>query len=139
MIVYYNGNQPPDRAHLTDSGYDLISAVDASIPAGQSKIINTGIYLDIPYPLCGMVVSRSGMAAKHGVTVLNSPGIIDPGYHGEIGVLLYNGGTEPYSVSAGDRVAQMVFVNTVTVDFRHTVDTLSGSDRGNNGFGSTGR
>jgi dUTP pyrophosphatase len=136
MIVYHTGNEP-ERAHPDDAGYDLVASESETISSSSVKLIGTGIAIDIPHPMCGMIVSRSGMALN-GLIVMNSPGIIDPGYRGEIKVMLYNSTDKDYTVRAGDRVAQIVFVNTVAVLMRQ-VERLENTDRNTSGFGSTGR
>ena len=108
-----------------------------TLPSGGWKSVGTGIAVAIPAGYEGQVRPRSGLAAKFGVTLLNSPGTIDPGYRGEIRVLLINHGPEDYAIRAGDRVAQLVIGSYVAVDWRESED-LSGTGRGTGGFGSTG-
>ena len=127
----------PQYAKPGDAGADLIASQDAVIPPGAQVLVKTGTSIAIPDSLVGMVCSRSGLAAKHGVFVLNSPGIIDSGFRGEIGVVLYNGGTESFEVKAGDRIAQLVLVRHVVAEFNE-VQELDDTERGTDGFGSTG-
>ncbi len=130
----------PERQHNSDVGYDIYSDVYTSIPPGTQAGIQTGITMQIPVGIAGLILPRSGLAAKYDITVQNSPGLIDPGYRGEIIVLLRNEGTEPFIVEQGMRIAQMVFMNYLDVVWirdERMQDNVSG-DRGANGFGSTG-
>lgn len=132
--------QLPTRAHPADAGLDLYAVDDAVIaPAGHAAI-PTGIAVAIPSGYAGLVVPRSGLARKHGVTVTNAPGLIDAGYRGELQVLLSNLGDTAFQVRAGERVAQLVIV-PVTTGSVAEVDALPPADdeRGSGGFGSTGR
>jgi len=131
----------PTRHSEGASGLDLCAAVPAAQPVilapGARALIPTGFAIEIPPSFEGQVRPRSGLALKHGVTVLNAPGTIDSDYRGEISVLLINHGTEPFSISRGDRIAQLVFgmiVRAVPVEEA----TLEESERGSGGFGSTG-
>lgn len=128
----------PTRAHAEDAGWDLRAAEAATVPSGAIRLVPTGIYVDLPPGTYGMICSRSGLVAKHGVAVANAPGIIDSGYTGEILVTLINHGREAYRLDAGDRIAQIVFGR---VDLVNVVggDTLEGDSRGDGGHGSSGR
>lgn len=117
---------------------DLYAAEDARLQPGQWKAVRTGIAVQLPPGHEGQVRPRSGLARKHGVTLLNSPGTIDPGYRGEIRVLLVNLGPQPYRISAGDRVAQLVVAKYASVRWVE-VESLDASSRDAGGFGSTGR
>lgn len=130
----------PDRPHgsAEDAGMDLYAAEDARLQPGQWKAVRTGIAVQLPPGYEGQVRPRSGLASKHGVTLLNAPGTIDPGYRGEIRVLLVNLGPLPYRVSAGDRVAQLVVAKYASVRWVE-VESLDASSRDAGGFGSTGR
>lgn len=129
----------PERAHRGDAGLDLVASEGCSIPPGGRVAVPTGIAVAIPAGHAGLVVPRSGLARRHGVTVANAPGLIDAGYRGELMVLLVNLGDAPHEVAAGDRVAQLVVVPVALPD-PNTVDALPDSDgRGAGGFGSTGR
>jgi dUTP pyrophosphatase len=103
-------------------------------------MVPTGIAIALPPGVAGLVLPRSGLAAKHGIGVVNGPGLIDPTYRGEVNVILVNHGAEPFTADAGDRIAQLLLVPFVTPDVRVT-DALppSGDDRGTGGFGSSGR
>jgi dUTP pyrophosphatase len=124
------------------AGLDLLAAVPAETPlilsSGQYALVPTGLTIALPPGYEAQVRPRSGLAAKHGVTVLNSPGTIDADYRGEIGVLLINHGDAPFSIRRGERIAQMVIAPVVRVELVRAV-TLPGTDRGSGGFGSTGR
>ena len=127
----------PQQAHPGDAGMDLVSIEAAEIAPGGRRLIHTGLAVEIPVGFEGQVRPRSGLALKNGVTVLNAPGTIDAGYRGEIGVVLANFGDAPFVVEPGMRIAQLVIaaVANVTVEVS---DTLSSSERGAGGYGSTG-
>ena len=126
----------PSRKHISDIGYDISSSVDALIPSSQVQLINTGIAINLPNQCAGFVLPRSGLASKHKITLINSPGLIDPGYTGELMVPLINHGSSAYEISIGDRIAQLVLVNTNSVEFK-IVENLPNTDRSTGGFGST--
>lgn len=136
----------PDRAPLPHyatadaAGLDLTAAIDAPIVLGslERAAVATGIAVALPAGYEAQVRPRSGLAAKHGITVLNAPGTIDADYRGEIKVLLINLSREPYTIQPGDRIAQMV-VATFAQATLVTVETLEATARGEGGFGSTGR
>lgn len=124
-------------AHEGDAGMDLRSAEDAVILPGGRETIGTGIHIELPKGTVGYVMPRSGLAAKHGITVLNSPGVVDEGYRGEIKATIHNAGFAPFEIRKGDRIAQLVVAPYAKV-FPELVESLSETERGNNGFGSTG-
>jgi dUTP diphosphatase len=130
----------PAYARDGDAGADLVAREDVLLPAGGGRArVPTGVAVAIPVGHAGLVLPRSGLALRHGVTVLNAPGLIDAGYRGELTVLLVN--TDPvddYTVRRGDRVAQLVVVAVEQVVLT-VVDGLPGSDRGTGGFGHSGR
>lgn len=128
----------PCRQHDDDAAYDLRSRVDDSIAPQAWKLIPTGLFLALPADFEAQVRPRSGLAAKFGVTVLNSPGTIDAGYRGEVQVILINHGTAPFAIKRGDRIAQLLFQSLAAHRFQPVAE-LSQTDRGANGFGSTGR
>ncbi len=130
----------PSSAHgpEEDAGMDLHAVEAAEIPPGSWAGVGTGIAVEIPPGYEGQVRPRSGMARKHGVTLLNSPGTVDPGYRGEIRVTLINHGPAPYTVRPGDRVAQLVIHKYAAVEWKVAED-LAETARGAGGFGSTGR
>jgi dUTP pyrophosphatase len=130
---------PPSYARAGDAGLDLLAREDVLLaPNGGRAVVPTGFALAIPYGYAGFVQPRSGLAAKHGVTVLNAPGLIDAGYRGELKVPLVNTDpTEPYQIHRGDRIAQLV-IQRVEECRIVVVDQLDGENRGG-GFGHTGR
>jgi dUTP pyrophosphatase len=117
---------------------DLYSAQDVIVGPGESASVLTGVAVQIPPGYAGLVTPRSGLAARHGIGILNAPGLVDAGYRGEIRVLVINHGTEKFEIQRGDRVAQLVVVPVVSQEWVE-VDELETSDRGPGGFGSTGR
>jgi dUTP pyrophosphatase len=128
----------PARSHPGDAGVDLVAAADVDLAPGARAMVPTGIAIALPDGYAAFVHPRSGLAAKHGVTIVNAPGTIDAGYRGEIRVTLLN--TDPaqaVSFQRGDRIAQLVIQRVASPVF-HEVDSLPGSARGENGFGSTG-
>jgi dUTP pyrophosphatase len=129
----------PAPAKAGDAGLDLCSTVAFSLPPGERRAVPTGIAVAIPPGYAGFVQPRSGLAARQGIGVLNSPGLVDSGYRGEIKVVLVNlDPTEPLEVEPGDRIAQLVVLAVPDVEVKE-VDSLPGSERGEGGFGSTGR
>jgi dUTP diphosphatase len=120
------------------AGMDLRAAENAVLPPGGRALVATGFAIALPDGFEAQVRPRSGLAAKHGVTLLNSPGTIDADYRGEIKVILINHGREAFAVKRGDRIAQMVVAPVTRVALKETVE-LSGTARGAGGFGSTGR
>lgn len=128
----------PRYAHPGDAGADLTSTQSVTIGAGERVTLGTGVSIALPDGYVAFVVPRSGLAAKHGITIVNSPGTVDAGYRGEIRVTLLNtDAREPYAVTAGDRIAQLIVMPVVRARFV-PVEILPGSDRGQAGFGSTG-
>ena len=128
----------PSRAHDGDAGVDLFSALDVELAPGQRALVPTGIAVAIPYGMVGLVHPRSGLAARVGLSIVNSPGTIDCGYRGEIKVALLNtDAREAYTIEAGDRIAQVVVMPVSRARFVE-VEQLPGSLRGEGGFGSTG-
>ena len=133
------GAQLPSRAHEEDAGLDLYSCEAGHIGPGERWSIGTGVGVEIPAGHAGLVLPRSGLARDHGIALVNSPGLIDSGYRGELRVLLLN--TDPaetFRVEPGDRIAQLVLTPIVTADVVET-QALSESLRGEGGFGSSGR
>ncbi|MFC4244480.1 dUTP diphosphatase [Gryllotalpicola reticulitermitis] len=128
----------PVYAHAGDAGADLTSTDAARLGPGERVTVGTGVAVALPEGYAGFVVPRSGLAARHGITVVNSPGTVDAGYRGEIRVTLLNTDTtEPYEIAVGDRIAQLVLVPVARAVFV-PVDRLPESVRGTGGFGSTG-
>jgi dUTP pyrophosphatase len=134
-----DGAQPPRRAHPGDAGCDLFAAEAARLEPGERASVGTGIAVEIPDGSAGLVLPRSGLAAKHGISVVNAPGLIDAGYRGELRVLLLNTDrSEPFEIEPGDRIAQLVIVEVGDSD-PVEADSLGESARADGGFGSTGR
>jgi dUTP pyrophosphatase len=128
----------PARAHPGDAGTDLCAAADVELAPGQRALVPTGIAIALPDGYAGFVHPRSGLAARHGVTIVNAPGTVDAGYRGEIRVTLLNTDPDrPVRFERGDRIAQLV-IQRVAYPVFHEVATLPGSARGEGGFGSTG-
>ena len=129
----------PTRAHQGDAGLDLYSAETATLAPGERASVGTGIALEIPEGHAGLVLPRSGLAARHGISLVNAPGLIDAGYRGEIRVLLLNTDpAQPFEVSPGDRVAQLLITPFAEAEPLEAAE-LATSARGEGGFGSSGR
>ena len=132
------GAQAPVRAHEGDAGMDLHANESAHLDPGDRASVGTGIAVAIPAGHAGLVVPRSGLAAEHGITLVNTPGLIDAGYRGELRVLLLNTDrTRSFKVAPGDRIAQLVLVKVESPEPAE-VGELSATARGEGGFGSTG-
>ncbi len=127
----------PRKAHEDDAAFDLRSRIDIVIPSGKITLVPTGVFMELPIGYEAQVRPRSGLALKHGITVLNTPGTIDAGYRGEVGVILINAGPVDFAIARGDRIAQMV-VQKLTDVRLVSAETLSETARGAGGFGSTG-
>jgi dUTP pyrophosphatase len=139
--IVNRGRHPlPSYATVHSAGMDLRANLDASITLapGEHALIKTGLFLELPEGTEAQVRPRSGLAFKHGVTVLNAPGTIDADYRGEVGVLLINHGQQPFEVKDGERIAQLVVARYERVTFAEVAD-LASSERGEGGFGHTGR
>jgi dUTP diphosphatase len=129
----------PSRAHDGDAGLDLYAAEEAILGPGERGAVGTGLAVEIPDGFAGLVLPRSGLAADHGITLPNAPGLIDSGYRGELRVLLLNtDGERPFEVHVGDRVAQLL-VTRIEPAEPLEVESLEPSARGMAGFGSSGR
>ena len=128
----------PSRATAHSAGYDVRSAeADLELQPGEIRAVSTGLIMELPPGVECQVRPRSGLAARYGITLPNSPGTIDPDYRGELKVLLQNGGPAPVSIGRGDRIAQLVFARFETPEVVEA-DHLQETDRGEGGFGSTG-
>ena len=128
----------PTRAYPGDAGLDLYALEEGALDPGARASVRTGVAVEIPDGYAGLVLPRSGIAARSGISVVNAPGLIDAGYRGELQVLLLNTDREtPFSIAAGDRIAQLVLVRIEAPPVVE-VDTLSDSERGAGGFGSSG-
>jgi dUTP pyrophosphatase len=131
--------RPPARAHDGDAGYDLHAAEAVALGPGERASVGTGIAVEIPDGCAGLVLPRSGLAARHGIALVNAPGLIDAGYRGELRVLLLNTDrSEAFDVAPGDRIAQLVLVRHEAPELVE-VESLEESARGVGGFGSSGR
>ena len=128
----------PVKAHDDDAAFDLRSRVDMVLPVRKSTLVPAGFSIELPPDYEAQIRPRSGLALKHDLMLTNSPGTIDAGYRGEVGVIMYNGGTSEFPIRRGDRIAQMVINQLPRVTLVKT-DTLSESGRGSGGFGSTGK
>jgi len=128
----------PTRAYPGDAGLDLYALDDATLEPGERASVRTGIAVEIPEGQAGLVLPRSGLARRHGISVVNAPGLIDAGYRGEVEVLLLNTDrASSFSIGAGDRIAQLVIVSVHTPAVLEA-DELAFSERGSGGFGSSG-
>lgn len=128
----------PARAHDGDAGLDLHALAPVRLEPGERASVPTGVAVEIPSGHAGLVLPRSGLASRHGIALVNAPGLIDAGYRGEIRVLLMNTDREsPFEAAAGDRIAQLVIVR-VEAPVAVEVDALADSERGERGFGSSG-
>ncbi len=136
--VLLSGEHIPEYAHPGDAGADLVATETVELGPGERATVGTGSAIALPDGYAAFVVPRSGLAAKHGITIVNTPGTVDAGYRGEIRVILLNtDATEPYTITAGDRIAQLVVIPVARARFV-PVERLPGSHRGEGGFGSTG-
>ena len=129
----------PVYAHPGDAGADLTAAESVVLGPGERATVGTGVSIALPDGYVAFVVPRSGLAMRHGLTIVNSPGTVDAGYRGEIRITLLNtDASEPFAIEAGDRIAQLIVMPVSRARFVR-VERLPGSHRGENGFGSTGR
>ena len=134
-VMLDEGAKMPTRAHETDAGLDLYAKASQVVPARESAVFDTGVHIELPIKTVGFIKSKSGLNVKHGIT---SEGVIDTGYTGSIKVKLYNHSGYDYTVNAGDKISQLVILPILTptpIEVKEFKET----DRGNNGFGSTGR
>lgn len=137
LEIKYVGEKPK-KQRPQDAAFDLRAWGDGIIPPGKHRLVKTGTQVAIPEGYVGLVCSRSGLANKFGVSVKNSPGIVDPDYTGDVGVILENSGREAFFYEAGDRIAQLLVVGTPEVKFSKSQKDLESSVRGDKGFGSSG-
>jgi dUTP pyrophosphatase len=138
VVLAHAAAHLPSRAHADDAGLDLRSIEDVEIPPGERRRVRTGLRVAIPDGHAGLVLPRSGLALRAGLTLLNSPGLIDPGYRGDVDVIAHNTDLrEPVRVAAGDRIAQLVLVRLAELE-PLAVSELPPTERGEGGFGSTG-
>jgi dUTP pyrophosphatase len=137
VLITCDPDLMPSLGNPGDAGYDLRSSESAVVPARSRHTINTGVSIALPAGYVALVHPRSGLAAKHGITVLNAPGTVDAGYRGQMLITLVNHSDEDFVIERGDRVAQVLFQKFETPRFV-VVEQLPGSHRGKAGFGSTG-
>lgn len=136
--MLWTGENAPGYAHPGDAGADLVSTEAFVLAPGERRLVGTGVSIALPDGHAAFVVPRSGLAAKHGITIVNAPGTVDSGYRGEVRVALLNtDATTPYAVHVGDRIAQMIVMPVSQAVFTQ-VDALPDSVRGQGGFGSSG-
>ena len=128
----------PAKAHSSDAAWDLRARSAVELPVGRSTLVPTGVFIELPENFEAQIRPRSGLALKHDLMLTNSPGTVDAGYRGEVGVIMYNGGRTPYKIERGDRIAQMVICKLPEVKLVLS-DSLGDSDRGEGGFGSSGK
>lgn len=127
----------PTRAHDTDAGFDLYANATVTVASGRNVLVPTGVAISLPQGTVGLVHPRSGLAAKHMITVLNAPGTVDEGYTGEVLVNIINHGRKPYKIHTGERIAQLI-IQRVEHPLIQVVDELQPTERGIQGHGSTG-
>lgn len=135
--VKYRGNKP-EKGRKEDAAFDLRAQGSGTIPSGGRLLVRTGTQCAVPVGYAALVLPRSGLALKFGVTVLNAPGLVDPDYTGDVGVILHNTSVEPFYFEAGDRIAQLMFIQTADVKLAKSQKELKTSVRGDKGFGSSG-
>ena len=136
-IQLINSNaKVPSKKHVSDIGYDLSASNNVTLESNEVTLVSTGIAINLPDQCAGFVLPRSGLSTKHKITLINSPGLIDPGYTGELLVPLINHDDKNYDIKSGDRIAQLVLINTNSADFK-IVDYLPETNRSSGGFGST--
>lgn len=128
----------PAKAHEDDAAYDLRSRVDITLPVRRSTLVPAGFKMELPTGFEAQIRPRSGLALKYDLMLTNSPGTIDAGYRGEVGIIMYNGGEKEFEIRRGDRIAQMVIAELARCQLSK-VGSLTESDRGTGGFGSTGK
>ena len=138
VLIVCDDSMLPIYAKPGDAGADLRASHEAVVRAGERLLVKTGCSLALPGGYVGLVHPRSGLALNHGITVLNSPGTIDAGYRGEIMVTLFNSSNEDFHISVGDRIAQLLIQQVAKAEFIH-VESLPQSDRGESGYGSSGK
>ena len=135
-IILDDGAKMPTKAHFTDAGYDLYARESQIIGAKESATFDTGVHIELPVGTVGMLKSKSGLSVRYGIT---SEGVIDVGYTGSIVVKLYNHSGTDYKVNAGDKITQLVVLKLADVGELELVEQFEDTERGSNGFGSSGR
>jgi dUTP pyrophosphatase len=138
VMLLAPGARLPQRAYEQDAAFDLFSIEDAIVAPQHRQVVGTGVALGLPPGVAALTLPRSGLAAEHGVALVNAPGLIDPGYRGEVRIILLNTDRHhPFHVHVGDRIAQLLIINLSDVSFYETV-RLGETSRGDRGFGSSG-
>lgn len=135
--VKYRGTKP-EKGRKQDAAFDLRAARKGLVPPGTRLLVETGTQIVVPEGHVALVCSRSGLAMKFGVSVVNSPGIVDPDYIGDVGVILENNGSETFFFEKGDRIAQLLFLQVADVKLSKSQKELASAERGVKGFGSSG-
>lgn len=130
-----DGAKVPEKAHITDGGFDICTNEDGVVMGCSSRVFHTGVHVELPRGFCGLLVSKSGLNVKHGIT---TTGLIDFGYTGEILVNVYNNSPMPYASKAGDKISQLIVLPVPGIEMEE-IKEFAESERGNCGFGSTGR
>jgi dUTP pyrophosphatase len=138
VVLLHPAAEPPAQSRPGDAGYDLRCVEPFVLAPGERATVPTGVAVAVPEGCAGLVVPRSGLASRHGISVVNGPGLIDPEYRGEVRVVLVNLGAETYHGEPGDRIAQLLLVPCLTPEVR-VVEALAETQRGTAGFGSSGR
>jgi dUTP pyrophosphatase len=131
--------RPPERTRPGDAGYDLRCLEGFELRPGERRMVPTGVAIALPPGFAGLVVPRSGLAADHGISVVNGPGLVDPNYRGELRVILVNLGAGRFHGAAGDRIAQLLVIPFAAPGLRIVDELPASADRGAHGFGSSGR
>lgn len=136
-VLLENGAIMPCKAHPTDAGYDLFARDTQIVSAKESATFDTGVHIELPVGSVGLIKSRSGLMFKHNIVA--GEGVIDVGFSGSIGVKLFNQSGRDYKVNAGDKICQLVILHLENVGELEVVESLDETERGSNGFGSSGR
>lgn len=136
--IPYVGNKP-EKSRSLDAAYDLRAKAAGYVPPGERVAVETGTQVGIPEGYVGLVCPRSGLALRHGITVLNSPGVVDPGYTGDVSVILHNTSKVNFHFAEGDRIAQLLVFKPEQITFAHGLGVAAAmTERGDEGFGSSG-
>lgn len=137
-IELVEGGTMPTQAHAGDAGFDLYALEGMHIPAGSTRMVSAGFKMALPSNTCALILPRSGLATRHGISPANAPGLIDSGYRGEVICALHNHSNEGYTIETGERMGQMLIIEYPTIALSE-VDALPESERGEGGFGSSGK
>jgi len=137
IVLLNNDAKIPQKQHASDIGYDIYSVENYNITPKKVTKVKSGVSIELPENYGGFILPRSGLASNHSITSINSPGLVDPGYTGELIIPLFNHSDENYELVKGERFAQLVIINVKNITF-NTVVQLKKSERSNKGFGSTG-